>query len=154
MFKNSIWLVKLLLLGVSLFSQSQNLIQNYDPAKRDSLRIGPEKNDQLAFIQAGYTLMTPESGTIDGVLIFLEDSGFDNRNSNAKSMYQEATNNNFAVLSVSTELPFDFYFTTSSLETAQNIIESILLSIVRVQWLDCIFFCTIRRDRKAERFYF
>ena len=66
--------------------------------------------------------MVPKVKTIAGVLIFLEDSGFDKKNKNAKRLYDRASEKGFAVLSVSTEIPFDFYFSDkSSLSTNEQI---------------------------------
>ncbi|WP_282042418.1 hypothetical protein [Winogradskyella flava] len=112
----------LLLTGLCNISFAQNIIQEYEPVKNDSIRIGEGDNDFLPFIQSGYTLMLPEDKTIKGVLIFLEDSGYDKMNSSAKEMYTQASEIGFAVLSVSTEIPFDFYFSEVSMLTAHNLI--------------------------------
>ncbi|MEM6262868.1 MAG: hypothetical protein AAGI38_10200 [Bacteroidota bacterium] len=93
----------------------QRILEQYEPAKNDSLRIGTGDDDFLAFIQRGYTLMLPNEQPIKGVLIFLEDSGYDKKNRNAQQLYPQAAEAGFAVLSVSTEVPFDFYFTEASL---------------------------------------
>jgi len=79
----------------------------------------------LPLIQKGYTLMLPEGKPIKGVLIFLEDSGYDEKNNNAKQLYRQASENDFAVLSVSTEVPFDFYFTKSSMLSTHKIIREV-----------------------------
>ncbi|MBC2843721.1 hypothetical protein [Winogradskyella flava] len=112
----------ILLTGLCNISFAQNIIQEYAPVKNDSIRIGKGDNDFLPFIQSGYTLMLPEDKTIKGVLIFLEDSGYDKMNSSAKEMYTQASEIGFAVLSVSTEIPFDFYFSEVSMLTAHNLI--------------------------------
>lgn len=90
--------------------RSQTILEEYEPKKNDSLRIGIGDKDFLPFIQKGYTLMLPKSKEIKGVLLFLEDSGYDKKNKNSKQLYSKASQNGFAVLSVSTEIPFDFYF--------------------------------------------
>ena len=113
-------LIVLILALVSSNSFSQKIVETYQPAKQDSLRIGTGAADFLPYIQKGYTLMIPEQKDVEGVLIFLEDSGYDNRNRSAKSMYEQANDKGFAVLSVSTEVPLDFYFTESSLNTAHE----------------------------------
>lgn len=69
--------------------------------------------------------MLPENKPIIGVLIFLEDSKYDQKNLSAKQMYQQAVDNGFAVLSVSTEIPLDFYFSKSSILSAHKIIEKV-----------------------------
>ncbi|MFP4844930.1 hypothetical protein [Winogradskyella sp. PE311] len=112
----------ILLLSFSTICFSQNISQQYKPLKSDSLRIGKKENDFLPFIQAGYTLMLPENKGVVGVLIFLEDSGYDQKNNNAKQMYKQASKAGFAVLSVSSEIPFDFYFFESSMQSTHNLI--------------------------------
>lgn len=93
----------------------QKIIEEYGKAKVDSLRIGKGNLDFLPFIQKGYTLALPESKNINGVIIFLEDSGFDKKNKSAKQIYNQANEKGFAVLSVSTEIPLDFYFSNTSI---------------------------------------
>src|SRR5690606_29803610 len=91
----------------------------------DSLRIGKNDTDFLPFIQKGYTIALPENKNINGVVIFLEDSGFDKKNKSAKQIYNQANDNGLAVLSVSTEIPLDFYFSnTSNLDVHKTIIKA------------------------------
>lgn len=104
-------------------SFSQNIIEEYKPLKKDSLRVGTGEKDFIPFIQKGYTLMLPKDKAIEGVLLFLEDSGYDKRNKNAKQMYHQATEKGFAILSVSTEIPFDFYFSKKSLRSTHELIQ-------------------------------
>ncbi|MEM7185645.1 MAG: hypothetical protein AAF466_03210, partial [Bacteroidota bacterium] len=99
---------------------SQTLVQKYEPAIQDSLKVGAGANDYLPYIQSGYTLMLPEEQRVRGVLIFLEDSEIDLKNKNAKQLYEQASHEGFAVLSVSSELPLDFYFSESSMQTAHQ----------------------------------
>lgn len=106
----------------SVSSFSQKIVENYEPLKNDSVRVGSGDDDFLPYIQKGYTLMTPEDKAIEGVLIFLEDSGYDQKNNNSKQMYKQASNHGYAVLSVSTEIPFDFYFAKSSMWSTHNLI--------------------------------
>lgn len=108
---------------LSIHSYAQEPIESYAIAKKDSLRVGPAVTDFLPFISKGYTLLLPGSTTPKGVLIFLEDSEFDKKNRSARLMYEQATQHEFAVLSVSTEIPLDFYFTEASMQTAHQIIE-------------------------------
>jgi hypothetical protein len=103
---------------------AQNLIQEYEPEKNDSIRIGKGEKDFLKYIQKGYTLSVPKKEKIIGTLIFLEGSEFDKKNKSAKLIYKQANKNGFAVLSVSTEIPLDFYFTDNSSKTAHQIIET------------------------------
>ncbi|WP_111684467.1 hypothetical protein [Winogradskyella tangerina] len=117
----------LLFFVISLFAQSvysQTIVEDYQPIKNDSLRIGPGDKDFLPYIQSGYTLMLPESNTAKGVLIFLEDSGIDKKNRNAKLLYELASDKDFAVLSVSTEIPLDFFFTEASMQSVHQTIKS------------------------------
>lgn len=93
---------------------AQNIIEEYEEKKNDSIRIGTGEKDFLPLIQKGYTLMLPKKKEIKGVLIFLEDSGYDKKNKISKQIYSKASKNSFAVLSVSTEIPFDFYFSKNS----------------------------------------
>lgn len=104
-------------------SFSQNIVQEYESAKNDSIRIGEGEKDFLEYIQKGYTLSIPKKNKIVGTLIFLEGSGFDKKNKSAKLMYKQANKNGFGVLSVSTEIPLDFYFTDNSSQIAHEIIE-------------------------------
>ncbi len=115
----------LFLLFLIIFSNkcfSQKMVEDYKPLKNDSLRIGTGDNDFLPFIQKGYTLMLPQYRAIKGVLIFLEDSQYDKKNKSSKQMYNQASRKGFAVLSISTEIPLDFYFSNSSMISAQRLI--------------------------------
>lgn len=102
---------------------SQVILEKYDEKKNDSLRIGIGERDFLPFIQKGYTLMLPKKKVIKGVLIFLEDSGYDKKNKSSKQVYNLASKNNFAVLSVSSEIPFDFYFSKNSALSSHELIK-------------------------------
>lgn len=102
---------------------AQKVIEVYEPLKNDSLRIGTGDYDFLPFIQSGYTLMLPNTKAVEGVIIFLEDSGYDKKNKSAKQVYDQASESGLAVLSVSTEIPFDFYFSKSSAVSAHRIIQ-------------------------------
>ncbi len=118
----------LFLLFLTIFSTksfSQKIVEYYEPVKNDSLRVGIGENDFLPFIQKGYTLMLPENKKPKGVLIFLEDSKYDKKNFSSKQMYSQASENNFAVLSVSTEIPLDFYFSKSSMNSTHNLIQEV-----------------------------
>jgi hypothetical protein len=98
------------------------MVEYYEPVKNDSLKVGIGENDFLPFIQKGYTLMLPENKEIKGVLIFLEDSKYDKKNFSSKQMYSQASENKFAVLSISTEIPLDFYFSNSSMNSTHNFV--------------------------------
>lgn len=102
---------------------AQKIVDYYQPAKKDSLKVGIGENDYFAFIQMGYTLMLPENKAIKGVLIFLEDSEYNKKNYSSKQMYTQALKESFAVLSVSTEIPLDFYFSKSSMNVAHDLIK-------------------------------
>lgn len=118
----------LFLLFLTIFSAksfSQKMVEYYEPVKNDSLRVGIEENDFLPFIQKGYTLMLPENKEIKGVLIFLEDSKYDKKNRSSKQMYTQALEKDFAVLSVSTEVPLDFYFSKSSMISTHKLIREV-----------------------------
>ncbi len=106
-------------------TNAQNVVENYKPLRIDSIKVGTGKQDFMPYIQEGYTLMTPENNTIRSVAIFLEDSGYDQRNNNSKEMYKEASDRGIAILSVSTQIPFDFYFSNSSIESAHIIIKDV-----------------------------
>lgn len=110
---------------LSINSFSQKIIEDYESVKKDSLRIGAGEKDFLSFIQKGYTIMLPESKSIKGVLIFLEDSKYDKKNNSAKQMYNVASKEGFAVLSVSTEIPLDFYFSKVSMLSTYKLIRKI-----------------------------
>lgn len=109
----------------STLSMAQEVIQNYEPAKLDSLQIGPGEHDFLPYIQKGFTLMLPKDEPVKGVLLFLEDSGYDDKNKNARQMYEIAAKEGFALLSISSEIPFDFYFTDRSLLSTHSIITNV-----------------------------
>ncbi|OJJ16966.1 hypothetical protein BKI52_30070 [marine bacterium AO1-C] len=113
----------LFLIIFSNYSFSQKVVEDYEPLKNDRLRIGIGDSDFLPFIQSGYTLMLPEDKGIKGVLILLEDSGFDKKNKSAKQLYKQASEKALAVLSVSTEIPFDFYFSKSSMLSTHKLIQ-------------------------------
>ncbi len=114
-----------LLIAIAGFSNKlfpQTVIEAYESKKNDSIRIGTGEKDFLPFIQKGYTLMLPKTKVIKGVLLFLEDSGYDKKNKNSKQIYKNASKNGFAVLSVSSEVPFDFYFSKSTAISSHEII--------------------------------
>jgi len=113
----------LLIVVTSTSAFSQEIVQEYAPSKKDSIRIGIGEEDFLPYIQKGYTLLLPEGDEIKGVLIFLEDSGYDKKNKSAKQLYTQASENGFAVLSVSSEIPFDFYFSKASALASHETIE-------------------------------
>ena len=118
----------LFLLFLTIFSEksfSQKMVEYYETVKNDSLRVGISENDFLPFIQKGYTLMLPENKEIKGVLIFLEDSKYDKKNRSSKQMYTQASEKDFAVLSVSTEIPLDFYFCKSSMISTHKVIREV-----------------------------
>lgn len=120
----------LFLLFLTIFSTksfSQKIVEYYEPVKNDSLRVGIGENDFMPLIQKGYTLMVPEDKAIKGVLIFLEDSGYDKKNKSSKQMYSQASEKGFAVLSVSTEIPFDFYFSKTSSASTHKIIREVFI---------------------------
>ncbi|MCG8328972.1 MAG: hypothetical protein MI974_14865 [Chitinophagales bacterium] len=122
---NKIFKLSLLLALLTIYANkcfSQSIIEEYEALRNDSLRIGTGEKDFFPLIQKGYTLMLPDSKAIKGVLIFLEDSGYDKKNKNSKQLYNQASENGFAVLSVSTEIPFDFYFSKSSAISSHNIL--------------------------------
>lgn len=116
----------LFLTTLSTQAWSQKIVDAYEPLKNDSIRVGPGANDFLPYIQKGYTLMLPVSKKIKGVLIFLEDSKYDKKNRSSKQMYAQATAKDFAVLSVSSEIPLDFYFDKSSMISTHKIIQEVL----------------------------
>lgn len=115
----------LILLTCSVSSFSQEVIQKYNSVKKDSLRVGTGAQDYMPFIQKGYTLMLPDEKPVQGVLLFLEDSGYDAKNGTSKQLYDLAATNGFAVLSVSSEIPFDFYFSTKSMKDTHELIEEV-----------------------------
>ncbi len=106
---------------------SQKTIDEYRPVQEGVFRIGHGEKDFSPFIQSGYTLMLPEEKAIKGTLIFLEDSWWDKKNKSAKQMYNLASERGFAVLSVSSEIPFDFYFLETSLLSAHKLIEEVFI---------------------------
>ncbi|RNC88501.1 MAG: hypothetical protein ED555_12745 [Allomuricauda sp.] len=106
-------------------SFAQELIASYEPAKQDRIRVGKGDNDYLPFIEKGYSLWLPQHKNINGVLIFLEGSKYDQKNKSAKQMYDQASEKGFAVLSVSTEIPLDFYFSKSSMLSTHTLIQNV-----------------------------
>ncbi|SDE85004.1 hypothetical protein [Cellulophaga baltica] len=121
--------IKSILIFLLVFSFSktngQNIIEEYQKAQNDSIRIGKLDSDFLKYIETGYTLAKPENEkNISGVIIFLEDSGFENKNISAKQMYSQANKAGFAVLSVSTEIPLDFFFSNNSIIDAHKTIKN------------------------------
>ena len=118
-------IVCLLIFPISV-AHGQNITEEYQEAMNDSLQIGEMDTDFLKYIKKGYTLFRPENNReITGVIIFLEDSGFDLKNKSAKQMYYQANKAGFAVLSVSTEIPLDFFFSdVSILDTHKTIKEA------------------------------
>lgn len=106
-------------------AKGQKIIEEYHEAKHDSLRIGKLDTDFLKYIKKGYTLAKPyDVRNISGVIIFLEDSGFDKKNKSAKQLYSQANKAGFAVLSVSTEIPLDFFFSDNSILDAHRTIKN------------------------------
>ncbi len=113
--------------GLSSVAISQTIIEDYDNKKEGFYRIGSDDEDLLEFIQKGYTLSLPDDKPIKGVIIFFEGSGFDAKNKSASQLYGEANQNGFAVLSVSTEIPLDFFFSTESRQVAHDTIQRAFL---------------------------
>jgi hypothetical protein len=118
-----LWLLLTILSSSPLFSQQ--IVEVYQTLKTDHIKIGIDSNAVLPYIKAGYTLMLPEHSPIKGTLIFLEDSEYDDKNRSAKQLYQQASEHGFAVLSVSTEIPLDFYFSNTSIASAHNTIKAV-----------------------------
>lgn len=58
--------------------------------------------------------MPDTAENISGILIFFEDSEYDAKNNSAKQVYDLANQNRYAVLSISTEIPLDFFFANTS----------------------------------------
>ncbi len=126
--KTNFTLIFLIILFVSCYETfSQKIVEEYKPLKNDSIRIGKGDKDFLPFIKSGYTLMLPKAKAVKGVLIFLEDSEYDKKNRSAKQLYNQADKNSFAVLSVSTEIPLDFYFDKLSILSAEELIKEAFL---------------------------
>ncbi|MBK7474892.1 MAG: hypothetical protein IPI11_02315 [Haliscomenobacter sp.] len=125
--KKTIKILFSIILTISFSNEllSQNIFEEYEKAKNDSIRIGTEEKHFLPFIEKGYTLMLPKKKGIKGVLIFLEDSGYDKKNKISKQIYSNASKNEFAVLSVSSEIPFDFYFSKNSAISSHEIINQV-----------------------------
>jgi hypothetical protein len=121
----SLVLICILIVALRPVGLGQTIREEYSEKPLDSLRIGVGDQDFLPYIQKGYTLMLPKKKEVKGVLIFLEDSGYDKKNKNSKQLYDQASKNGFAVLSVSTEIPFDFYFSKSSALSNHEIIERV-----------------------------
>lgn len=106
-------------------AKGQKIIEKY-VSQNDSLRIGPAKTDFLPYNDKGYTLILPDTtNNIDGVLISFEDSRFDWQSNPARQIYQQAAAKNFAVLYISTGIPFDLYFSVKSLAYVDTVIKSI-----------------------------
>jgi hypothetical protein len=119
------FIILLIVLGFSSKIYSQEIIADYALKRIDSLRIGETNNDFLPLITKGFTLFLPKNKDVNGVLIFLEDSGYDKKNKNSKQIYLQASKHNFAVLSVSSEIPFDFYFSKESALSSHKIITQV-----------------------------
>ncbi|WP_299318073.1 hypothetical protein [uncultured Maribacter sp.] len=116
----------LVLLSILAFlsTNGQNIVEEYQKSKNDSLRIGELDTDFLEYIEKGYTLAKPDNkSNISGVIIFFEGSGFDKKNMSAKQLYTQANKAGYAVLSVSTEIPLDFFFSENSLLDVHKTIE-------------------------------
>jgi hypothetical protein len=127
--ENKILLISILSFFLGSYVQlfSQRIYQEYDVKPNDSLRIGNIETVFLKYIEKGYTLALPEiEKSILGILIFLEDSGFDSKNNSAKQIYAQANTNGFAVLSVSTEIPLDFFFAKKSILYVNGIIKKVI----------------------------
>ncbi len=106
---------------------AQKIMQTYQDARPDSVRIGYGNNVFLKYISRGYSLAIPDSlESIAGMLIFLEDSKYNNRNDQGKQIYSQANEAKFAVLSISSEIPLDIFFADSSLMDLHHSIEHII----------------------------
>lgn len=105
-------------------SCAQHIIESYSPKPDKQLRIGTGENDVLPYIEKGYTLALPEKEIVRGTILLLEGSKFDQKNKSAKLIYEQAHAKGFAVLSVSTEIPLDFYFTNESTAQVHEVIRA------------------------------
>ncbi|MDB2606609.1 hypothetical protein N9Y48_02385 [Zobellia sp.] len=117
----SILLILTVCINMSLYGQ--DTIEVYNEAKNDSLRIGKLDTDFLKYTEKGYILALPEKGKINGIIIFFEDAKFDNKNNSAKQIYSQSNEEGYAVLSISTEIPLDFFFSDTSILDAHKTIE-------------------------------
>lgn len=115
--------ISILFLLMSVYVSAQKTYEFYEPAKNDSIRVGKGDQEFMPYIESGFTLLLPEKDEIKGVLLFLEGSNFDQKNKSGKSLYPMASKNGFAVLSISTGIPLDFYFDENSITQAHELIQ-------------------------------
>ncbi|MFT3702552.1 MAG: hypothetical protein QM802_09290 [Agriterribacter sp.] len=104
---------------------AQKIIEQYYP-QSGSLQIGLGKNDFIPLNEKGYTLVLPDTlHNIKGVLISFEDSKFNIQGDTTQQIYREATAKNFAVLYISTGIPVDLFFSTTSLLYVDSVLKNV-----------------------------
>ena len=114
------------MLFFSQHGSSQQILESY-VKQEGSIQIGPGKKDFMPLNEKGYSLILPESKeNLQGVIIALDEGRFDPKDSTLLTFYQFANAKGFALLHISSGIPFDLYFKEKSLSEADNVIKTVL----------------------------
>jgi hypothetical protein len=114
------------LLFFSTQSFSQQIFQSYIK-QNDSIRVGPGKEDVMHLNEKGYSLVLPDSKeNLKGMIIALDEGKFDPKDSTLLTFYQFANSKGFALLHISSGIPFDLYFKEKSLTEANEVIKTVV----------------------------
>lgn len=101
---------------------SQRVIDNYAP-QHGQLRYGPGQNDVFPYGDKGFTLVLPGDGRpVTGTVVDLEDQRVSAANSVGNQEFgSEAMKKGFALLTISTGVPVDWYFSESSMQFVDSV---------------------------------
>lgn len=103
-------------LGIQSLLPAQTILQHIEP---DSGQINLASGISIPKIDAGYTLVMPDSLTAKGMVVF-----FNADRDTINKMYRYANPKGIAVLYVTTENPLEFLFETSKLQQLEGYIQA------------------------------
>jgi hypothetical protein len=120
-------LLLFLALIISFNTPAQKIIEKFQPPE-GHLRIGPEPERIINMVEKGFTLILPEEGEVNGVVIVPGSKRFDvNENIDKEgSLENEALKKNIAVLFIFSGNPLDFYFTNDVIKDIVKTLEAVL----------------------------
>ena len=107
----------------------QKIYESYSKLN-GSVRYGDGKDDFFPYTYKGYRLILPNIGAdITGIILMLDDNKIASQDTTKKQyihIESEANAKGFAVLSISTGIPVDYYFSKSSLAYVDTTLGNVL----------------------------
>lgn len=117
-------LLPVLLLYWQVESKTQTLIEKYVPQK-DSVRVGYAKDDFFPCEEKGFSLFLP-AAPVKGTIISLQDSKFNAADSSSAAVFQQQANDEgFAYLHITTGRPVDLFFSEKSMKYADSLLSKV-----------------------------